>query len=399
MNKYKKRKKCVIYFFICVNCLFLSGCWDRTEINDLALVTGIGIDQKGKDVMLTVQLIVPKLLGAGTSMNGSNTGGGGATIVRSGTGKTLADAIANLQEKLPRRLFWGHVKAIVFGEKAAEAGIRPHMDFLSRNPQMRLRSNVLVASGTAKSVLELLPPIEQSSAEVMRELSKSEILMNATLKDVLQMLSDDTRAAALPMVKILPVEKGKTKLETIPFINGTAIFKKDKMIGSIGDKLTRGVLWLRNEIKQANITVSVKGVKGKITATIIHAHTQLIPKYEKGSWKMVVNITSQDDILLNATNFSLYNEQHIHRLEKELARATTARVEAALQKVQKEMNADILGFADAFHRKYPKEWNRVKKRWDEIFPTIEVTVKTKITIQRPGMNTTPQGIPAEEVEK
>lgn len=349
--------------------------------------------------MLTGQLVVPKQLGAGTAMSGSNVGGGGTTIVLSGTGRTIADAIANLQEKLPRRIFWGHVKAIVFGEKAAKAGIRQHLDFLSRQPQTRLRSNVLIANGTAKSVLELLPPIEQSSAEVLRELSKSEILLNVTLKDALQMLSSDTKAAAFPMVKRLPLEKGKKELETIAFIQRTAIFKKDKMIGSIDDKLTRGMLWLRNEIKQANITVSIKGTKGKITATIIRAHAELIPKYEKGKWKMIVNITSEDDILLNGTNLSLYNEKHLHMLEKELAHTATARVKAALQKVQKEMNADIFGFADEFHRAYPKEWNRVKDRWDDIFPTVEVVVKTKAYVRRPGMNAAPQGIPEQEVKK
>jgi len=393
-------KRIIACFAISISCFMLSGCWDRTELNDLALVTGIGIDQKGKDIMLTVQLIVPKQLGGATSMGTNNSAGsGGATIVRSGTGKTLADAIANLQEKLPRRLFWGHVKAIVFGEKTAKTGIQPHLDFLSRNPQTRLRANVLVADGTAKSMLELLPLIEQSSAEVMRELSKSKILMDVTLKDVLQMLSSDSKAAALPMVKILPPEKEKTELETIPFINRTAIFKNDKMIGSIDDKLTRGVLWVRDEIKQANITVSLDGKKAKITATIIRAHTQLIPKYEKGKWKMEIHIASQDDILLNGTTLSLYNQQHLRALEKALAKATTKRIKASLQKVQKEMNADILGFADVFHRKYPKEWNLVKNKWNNIFPTVEVTVKSKVTVQRPGMNTTPQGIPEDEVKK
>ncbi|GGJ60179.1 spore germination protein KC [Anoxybacillus voinovskiensis] len=393
-------KRAIICFVVSISCFLLSGCWDRTELNDLALVTGIGIDQKGKEIELTAQLVVPKKLGAGASMGGNNSGSsGGATIVRSGTGKTLADAIAHLQEKLPRRLFWGHVKVIVFGEKAAKAGIRAHMDFLSRNPQTRLRSNVLVSDKTAKSVLELLPPIEQSSAEVLRELSNSQILMNITLKDVLQMLSGETGAAALPMVTLLPIEKEKTPLETIAYIDRTAIFKGDRMIGSIGDKLTRGALWIRNEIEQANITVSLKGAEGKITSTIIRANTKLIPSYKNGRWKMTIDITSRDDVLLNATNLSLYNEKHIHQLEKALAQATIERVNATLKKVQKEMHADIFGFADVIHRKYPKQWNRIKNRWDDIFPEIEVKVKANVVVQRPGMNTTPQGIPEDEVKK
>jgi spore germination protein KC len=383
---------------VCVNLILLSGCWDRTEVNDLALIVGLGIDQK-KDgqIMVTVELIVPKAAGGGGQILGG--GGGMGTMVKSGTGTTVADAISNLQEKLPRRVFWGHTKVIVFGEKAAKAGIRQHLDFLSRNPQARLRSDVLVSKGTAKSVLELIPPIEQSSSEVLRELSESKLLLRVTIKEALQMLSGDTGALALPMVKILPPEKGKKDLETIAFIQRTAIFKKDKMIGDINDQLTRGVLWLRDEIKRANITVSPKGEKGNITATMIRAHTEFVPKYEKGKWKMIVKVTTEDDIILNGTKLDLLNPKYAKMVEKELENATNKRIRDALKKVQKEMKADIFEFAEIFHRKYPREWNRVKNRWEEIFPTVEVVVKTKVYVRRPGIDTAPQGLPEQEVKK
>jgi spore germination protein KC len=386
--------------FACVHLILLSGCWDRTEVNDLALIVGLGIDQtKNGKIRLTVEIVVPKSVGGGGQMMGGGGAGGGETIIKSGTGVTVADAISNLQEKLSRRVFWGHTKVIVFGEKAAKAGIRQHLDFLSRNPEARLRSNVLVSKGTAKSVLELVPPIEQSSSEVLRELSESQLLLRVTVKDVLQMLSGDTGAAALPMVKIKPPEKGKQEQQTVAFIQRTAIFKKDKMIGDIDDQLTRGVLWIRNEIKEANITITPKGEKGNITATLIRAHTELIPKYEKGKWKMIVKATAEDDIILNGTKLDLLNPKYTKMIEKELENEMNKRIRNTLKKVQKEMKADIFGFADIFHRKYPREWNRVKNRWEEIFPTVEVVVKTKAYVRRPGIDTAPQGLPEQEVKK
>ncbi len=396
-------QKAAKLLFVCVHLILLSGCWDRKEVNDLALIVGLGIDQtKDGKIMLTAEIIVPKAVGGGGQMIGGGDGGGGGgaeTIVRSGTGTTVADAISNLQEKLPRRIFWGHTEVIVFGEKAAKAGIRQHLDFLGRNPETRLRANVFVSKGTAKSVLELSPLVEQSSAEVLRELSESKLLLRVTAKDVLQMLSGDAGAAALPMVKILPPEKGTQELQTIAFIQRTAIFKKDKMVGDINDKLTRGVLWLRDEIKHADVTVTPKGGKGKITATLIRARTELIPKYEKGKWKMIVKATAEDDIILNGTKLNLMNPKYTKIIEKELAKETEKRIRDTLKKVQKEMKADIFGFAEIFHRKYPREWNRVKDRWEEIFPDVEVVVKTKAYVRRPGIGTTPQGLPEQEVKQ
>lgn len=82
-------------------------------------------------------------------------------------------------------------------------------------------------------------------------------------------------------------------------------------------------------------------------------------------------------------------------MEKEVEK----RIGATLRKVQKEMKADIFGFAESFHQKYPKQWANNKGHWEDIFPQVEVKVEVKAYIRRPGMSTAPQGVPKEEVKK
>ncbi|MGP3561743.1 Ger(x)C family spore germination protein [Geobacillus sp. BK01] len=395
-----KAQRAVALLLISINLIVLGGCWDRKEVNDIALVLGIGIDQvKNGKIRLTVEIAVPRVIGGGQGAGGGGGGGGqGETIVRSGTGITIADAIAQLQERLPRRLFWGHMKVIVFGERIAKAGIREHLDFLVRHPQTRIRSNVLVSKGTAKGVLELIPPIEQSSSEVLREMAESRTLLRKTVKETLQMLSGEAEAALLPMVKVLPPEKGKKEIETVAFIYGTAIFKKDRMVGQIDDYATRGVLWIRNEIKQAHVTVKIPGEKGSITSRMIRSHTDIVPKYEKGRWKIVVNVTTEDDIVLNGTKLNLLSEKNVKRVEKQLEKDIDRRMRHALNQVQKEMNVDVFGFAEAIHKKYPWQWRHLKKRWDDLFPDLPVELNTTVRVRRPGMNFPPQGLPEQEVK-
>ncbi|MFC4767946.1 Ger(x)C family spore germination protein [Effusibacillus consociatus] len=395
-------KSFLLFLILCTNMLFLTGCWDRTELNDLALVEGVGIDTtQDKMIELTVQLSIPKAFGGGQGMGGGGGGGGEGrqTLSRSGKGRTIVDALAILQEKLPRKVFWGHAKAIVIGEKLAKQGVRDELEFFASHPQPRPKSYVFVSKGSAKDVLALLPPLERSSAEVLRELAKSQILMKVTFIEFMDMLSGDAGAAALPMIDVLPPEKGQKQLQTIAYINRTAIFKKDKMIGEIDDAVTRGVLWLRNEIKQANITVTPKDAEGGISALMIRSRTELIPHIDDGKWKLTVKAVSEDDVILNASRWNLLNPNFIGMLEKELEKDLDNRMELALQKVQKEKNADILGFAEAFHRTYPQEWKKVKDRWDEIFPQVEVTFDTQVRVRRPGKASTPQGIPEKEVKK
>jgi spore germination protein KC len=61
---------------------------------------------------------------------------------------------------------------------------------------------------------------------------------------------------------------------------------------------------------------------------------------------------------------------------------------AALKKAQ-ELNTDIFGFGEVIHQKYPKEWKELEKRWDEVFPEIEVKVIVKSKLNLTGEITRP----------
>lgn len=379
--------------------LLAAGCWDRTEINDLAMITATGIDKTSeKTIRLSVQVFIPRSpqgqQGMGTG--GAGGGSGGQTFVRSAEGVTLADAMSRLQEKLPRLIFWGHNEVFVFGRELAEAGIRDSMDFMMRHPQVREGAYVFVSANSAGEMLELLPPLERSSSEVLRELAKSKVALGVTLKDLRQWIIGDSGAAALPWIEKLPSEQGKTVNDNAAYISGTAVLKRDKLVGHLDDKVTRGLLWLRNEIKTSIVTVSPEEADGVVSMKLLRARTELVPSIEDGSWRIIVRGETEDDIVQNGTNLDLMDPKWQTRLEAYLEKDIEKYALAALKQAQKT-KADIFGFATVFHRKYPKEWNNVKDRWDEIFPKVNVTVEVKANVRRPGMSTLPAGVQTEEV--
>ncbi|MFX4608964.1 Ger(x)C family spore germination C-terminal domain-containing protein, partial [Acinetobacter baumannii] len=86
---------------------------------------------------------------------------------------------------------------------------------------------------------------------------------------------------------------------------------------------------------------------------------------------------AEDDVVQNTTTLKIMNPDISRMLENELRAEIEHHVRTALDQVQKKMNADILGFADAFRRKYPDEWNRAKNRWEEIFRDyVQTTLET-----------------------
>lgn len=157
-----KRKTVLVLFFLSIHALWLSGCWDRTEVNDLAIITAAGLDlTDDHQLELSVKIYLTSPSAPQQSSGGiSDTSGGGAgqSVVRSAVGLTMADAESKLQQVLPREVFWGQGEVFIFGERLAKEGIDEPLEFLIRSPAPRERANVFVSKGSAKDVLQLDPP-------------------------------------------------------------------------------------------------------------------------------------------------------------------------------------------------------------------------------------------------
>ena len=389
-------KKVLCMLSLC-GIILLSGCWDRVEINDLAIVTAAAIDATDDNqIELSLQVFIPKALGSGGGQGGGGGGGGGATtLLRSHKGINVSDAMSKLQAEIPRKIFWGQCKVFIFGDKLAKKGIQKEIDFILRHPQARERSYLFVSEGKAKSELEFQATLERYSAESIRELSALHIGMQVTVQDIDEMLIGKSQAAAIPIV----IHKSLGKEQAYPSIAGTAVFKKDKMIGKISERATRGILWLRDEMEAYTVTVKPKGVSGEITLNPVSAHVKMVPHIQNGKWKMLVKVTTEGAVIENGTNLLLSSPQSIKNVEKAFEESIKKRIELALQEAQHRMKVDIVGFGKEFYRKYPKQWKQNENRWEQVYPEVEVTIDVDGHIRRQGYITTPGGMPEKEVRE
>lgn len=378
----------------------LVGCWDRIELNNLALITAIAFD-KAEDnrIQVTAQIIIPRNQGGGGSMGAGGSGNGAArpTIIRSEQGLDIADALSKLQRKIPRKQFWGQCKIFIFSDTLAKMGIREHFDFLVRHPQMREGALLFVSKGKAADLLELYPPIETSSAEALRELVDLKIGARVTVEQFSMILKGDSQSTALPLVHILPKSKSAKPFQTIPYIFGIAIFKKGQMVGETTEKVTRGVMWINNEIKTYTVTFKMEGTNELVSLNPVKARIKLVPKIQGDEWSMTIKVKTEGDIVENGTNINPMNMELLNILDKSFEKDIRERIQLALDVVQHQLQADIFDFAKEFHRKYPKHWKKEKDRWDERFPQVQVNIEVDARILKPGLVNAPGGMPKEEV--
>ncbi|UOF88858.1 Ger(x)C family spore germination protein [Fodinisporobacter ferrooxydans] len=370
-------------WIVSVLSLFLTGCWDQVEVNDLALVMAAGMDTapEGK-IRFTYQIAIPKGGGQATQQSpGKET-----FFADSGVGFDDRDATQTIQEKLSRKIFLSHRRILIIGEQLARQGIQPYLDKLSRDRNSRLNTYVLVARGsTAAEMLQIPYPYEQVPAEALREIEHSKVGLEISLRDLIETVASDTMSPVLPAIEKV-AQSGNNGTSTFR-LNGAAVFHHDRLVGWLNDGTTRGLLWLRKQTQQAIITVHVKTRNGNgyISSNVIQGTTNVLAKKENDKIVLYVKADADDDIIENTAGLDLTKPQNVSFIEQMLSKDLRDRIRIALDEIQHRYKSDVVDFGEVIHRTYPKDWQALSKNWDQEFPNLKVVIQTKVKVHRIGL--------------
>ncbi|MDT3698028.1 MAG: Ger(x)C family spore germination protein [Thermincola sp.] len=379
----KKRNGFLRLTAIClIVILSATGCWNRRELNTLAVVMGVGID-KGEDqgqVQLTAQIVKPGELK--THQAGSGGGGGKAYINIENTGETVFSTIRGFTHKFNQKLYFQHNQILIFSRDIAQEGVEKSIDFFLRDQETRLTVFVLVAKNKAGEILDVQPQLQKIPAIDITNMLESQTATSQTslvrMNQFVSRLISKTTAPIAPLIEISGANNEKRA-----YVSGTAVFKKDKLAGQLNDAETRGLLWVLGEVKSGIIDVDCPGGNGKASLEIIRAESKVTPEIKDGKIHITVKIKEEGSLGSQSCSADFTLPTAIEALEKRKVAAIRNEVMAALEKARK-LNTDIFGFGDTVHQRYPMLWKEYETRWDEIFPHIEIELSIEAKIRRIG---------------
>jgi spore germination protein KC len=379
----------------------LTGCWNKRELNEMAIVMAMGVDkvEETGEYRVTFQVVNPGTVAPGTTGGGGN---GTPVTIFSGTEKTLFKAVRKTSQKVPRQLFFSHMKLLVIGETIAKEGIQDLIDFFERNPETRLTTKVLVTRDVeAESMLKILTPVEKIPANgITRQMELTEKVwaenVNIEMEDVVKGLVSEGGEPVISGVKIVgKLEEGnkKSNLEqtdtvALAEIKGVALFKEGKLRRWLDGDKVRGVLWLQNKIESSIITTDCKDQKDAISIEIVRSKTGVTAGVLAGKPLIHINIRQEGYVGEVTCPIDLTKKEEITKLENEWERETKKQVMEAVKVAQSE-KSDIFGFGEAVSRENPKAWEKMKKEWNKTFAEIEVDVNVDAFIRLPGKRNNP----------
>ncbi|MDO4582246.1 MAG: hypothetical protein Q4B96_06675 [Bacillota bacterium] len=123
--------------------LICVGSGERREMNDMAIVLGLGVDAANDGLLLSVELAHQQ----GVDQPAE-------ALVFSAAGQDLEQAGEHLAELLDRELFWGSAELIVCGRELAESGGLYHVAAqIYDDTRFDPKPYIVVADGTAQQAL------------------------------------------------------------------------------------------------------------------------------------------------------------------------------------------------------------------------------------------------------
>ncbi|TCL76841.1 spore germination protein KC [Hydrogenispora ethanolica] len=390
MKRKLKRKLFPIACFFC--CLMLAGCWNRRELNELGIVLAIGIDKDRRtgEVILTSQVVRPGALKQESAAEKSPVE---ITMTR---GKTVFEAMRNITKQFDRKAYFSHDKVIVIDERLAREGILKVIDVFVRSQEIRRQVWFMVAKDTtAGEILGVEHGIETVQATYLESMIKSksrnsEVSAPSLLEIVKAVSGGGTNPVAGVMEMIeqpnLPAEKEKEPSSQGVKLSGTAVFKKDKLVGYLNDRETRGLHWVTGKVQSGVIQVPAPGEPGRlITVEIKKASSRIKPEIKNGRISFHIAVKEEGNIVEQQSIIDSSKLKTFEKIAAAQKKVIADEIGAAVAKVQKQLGSDIFGFGSLLNQKYPQEWEKIKKNWDALFPEVQWTVTIDAELRRSGL--------------
>ena len=336
-------------------CFLTSGCWNYNELDDFAIVTGMGID-KNKDGY-KISLVRSN----SQSTQGSSREGEAQTTVFTGIGDSITKALSEIDTKTPRNLYLGHIAVVVIDEYVAKDDINIVLEALTRNPETAKKYHITVArEKKAEEILKTLSPLESfPSQNIANNIATSSTTQSITTESF---ISDFTMSLLRPgvngVMSSITIEgeandidnqddlketepKAMLKSETI------GLFKEYKLVTWTTEKESLGINIVNNKTDRFYITNKLDD--NNIVVLVDNTECEPKIKIDDGEISVVLKIKTKGAITEVSGSLDLENPKVIDKINEETEKNIKDMVYEGIN-IAKKYKTDVFGFGNMIYK-------------------------------------------------
>lgn len=381
------KKICSIFLILSI-ATQLIGCGKKLDINELSLVSAIGVDKTEDGFMITVQVVNPNTLLP-------NPPDVVPFIVMDIEGPTFIEAFRKATTIFTNKLFLIHMQILVFGEELAKEGIEPYVNFFYVDDETQHDFNVIISKGVkAKDILKTLSivnkfPALALTAKIENVVKNYGSAKETSLAQIINEIRTEGGGTALTGVEIVGNPDEATKKDDVQSsetkvyskIVGFGILKNDKLVGWLTDEQSLGYTYIKGKIETSALTINMDD-GSVIGVEVIHQNSKVKVKIEDNIPKFTIDISTKVTIGENMSGYNIDTKEFLTEAEEKINSKINTMVQEVLWVCQKVYKTDIFNFCGYIHRKDPKYWKLIQDKYDDIFSNMEVKVTVNTIIKR-----------------
>lgn len=278
------KKKILCFYLILI--FFLTGCWDKVEIEDRGFLDAVGIDKfdkknhsdlpsmdKKDKSRYTVTVSLPDIHSIENDEEKSE-------IIKNATSKTISGALMVMDSYSSYKLYLGQIRLIILGEGILKDKLlfKETLDFLERDTKINNKLIIMSTNGEAKEILskkitEKIPKGIFISSFYQNNKTTPPTSFKLDFSNLLFNIYENGNA-------IIP--KIQLEEETL-YLSGGALVKDFELVSWLDGDETLGYLWLQSNMDNLTLNTLYKDLytalkinKSKVNVTFNEKNNKIV---------------------------------------------------------------------------------------------------------------------------
>ncbi len=355
-----------------------------TELSDLMIMQGIGIDVSNNEFKVTVEILNNEQSGS----PGGNGNSDNKTKIYTAKGETVGEALRKLITKSGNEPMFAHNRVVVIGEEAANRNLSDILDFFERNYDSRASQLLCIAKNTTGETViraKLLTDTIKSKIleNMLEESAKQSLVPKVRIIDAVNYMKDETSGICIPAVKV--EKNGENENYEL---DGCALFGRDSTFSMYIDSTTaEGIAILNDKIEEGVISADLpNGQKASFYINKGKSRYEITQENGVLQYNLKVAISCDLEGVQGDEYFST-DTGVLETFQTAVAGSLCKKAENTLIVLQGKHGADVVRYGKRLRLKENDLYHNMKNDWDKVFPEIKLNIVADVTIRRIGEET------------
>lgn len=365
------KKKIII--LIIISLFFTLGC-SYKEINDLAIVSAIGIDYKDNNYVVSVQVM--------NLQKETNDATTESSILYSASGKTILEALKNIHLKYPNTLYLGHSELLIIGQSIIlNNNINKIFDFFLREPQAR--TDCLVIVSDKNDAIDLINPKDENnegtfpSKDLITTIENSKEITGYTITQTLEEFIINYYEEGLDTVLTnVVIDNSDNQIKTK--LTGLVAFKNNNYVGRLSENNSFIYNTINNNYKRGSIDIPYKN---NLLGIELKPNSKINVSIKNNKIIYDINVTLEGVVTELHTNIDFNADKDYKMLEDATNEYIKEEIKSLIDYC-KNNNVDILGLKNLLYKYEYKEYKKYKD--SDIYNISKININVDSNIYRYG---------------